>query len=184
MKNKKLTGREFVLLIVLIIILLAVCYYMFYYSPAQSEIQSVHNQSSETDTEITIAATKLGSMSKMQEELDAVYARPKNEITEIAPYDNAKVVMSELNGILSQSLNYKLTFADPVIEDNGTVRRTVSMNFTCPSYTAATKIVDDLCSSRWRCLMKNLSVDGDNDITDGEVVCNATIVFFESTNLE
>ena len=184
MKNKKLTGREFILLIILIIILLAVCYYMFYYSPVQSEILSVKNQASEMDAEISTAAAKLGSMSKMQEELDEVYARPENEITEIAPYDNAKVVMSELNGILSQSQNYRLTFADPVIEDNGTVRRTVNMSFSCASYTAATKIVDNLCNSRWRCLMKNLTVDGGEDLTANEVSCSATIVFFESTNLQ
>jgi len=184
MKKKKLSAREFVLLIVLVIILLGVCYYMFYYTPMQKEIQSLNNQTSETEMEVSLATANFNSMSKMQDELDEIFALPEDQITEIAPYDNAKVVMSELNGILGQSLNYGLTFADPVIEDNGTVRRTVNMSFTCASYNAAKKIIEDLCTGQWRCLMKNLSVNGDGDITDGAVNCSATIVFFESTNLK
>ena len=184
MKKFKLTAREYVLVIVLLVLLIGVCYYMFYLTPLQSEIQSLNNQCADVEAETTIAATRLASMSKMQKELDEIFARPESEITEIAPYDNAKVVMTELNGILGQSQNYKLTFSDPVIEADGTVRRTVNMNFTCGSYNSAKQIIKNLCNSHWRCLMKNLNVDGGDSVRSEEVSCTATIVFFESTNLE
>ena len=184
MKNKKLSARELVLVIILAVLLIGVCYYMFYYTPLQNELQDISNQSAEVDSQISVASAKLGSMSAMQEELDEVFARPESEITEIAPYDNAKVVMSELNGILGHSKNYKLTFTDPVIEDDGTVRRTVSMNFKCDNYSSAKQIIGNLSSSRWRCLMKNVSVGAEENIRAEEVNCSATIVFFESTKLE
>ena len=184
MKKMKLTAREYILVVVLLLLLIGVGYYMFYYTPLQAEIQSLNNQSADLDSEISVAAASLGRMSKMQKELDEIFTRPESEITEIAPYDNAKVVMSELNGILGQSLNYKLTFADPVIAADGIVRRTVSMNFSCASYNSAKQIINNLCNSHWRCLMRNLAVTGDDNITGSTVDCTATIVFFESTNLE
>lgn len=184
MKKMKLTAREYILVAVLLLLLIGVCYYMLYYTPLQNEIQSLNNQSTELESQTSVAATQLGKMSKMQKELDEIFTRPENEITEIAPYDNAKVVMNELNGILGQSLNYKLTFADPVIEADGIVRRTVSMSFSCASYNSAKQIINNLCNSHWRCLMRNLTVSGDDDITGSSINCTANIVFFESTNLE
>ena len=183
MKKGNLTVREYILVAVLLILLLGVGYYMLYYTPLQNELQSIEIETSQVRSEIDIASAKCESMSRMQSELDEIFSNGKDKVTEIAPYDNAKVVMSELNGILSQSLNYKLSFADPVIEADGTVRRTVGMNFSCNGYDSAKRIINNLCNSRWRCLMKNISVNGDEDIVGNQVTCNATIVFFESKNL-
>lgn len=183
MKKSKLSLREFILVGILLVLLLGVCYYMLYYTPLQNDLQSIHNETSEVLSEIELASAKYASMSKMQAELDEIFSNGKDKVTEIAPYDNAKVVMSELNGILSQSLNYKLSFADPVVEADGTVRRTVGMSFSCNGYDSAKRIISNLCNSRWRCLMKNISVSGEDNIVDNQVTCNATIVFFESKNL-
>lgn len=183
MKKGRLTLREYILVSILLILLLGVCYYMFYYTPLQNDLQSIRTETSEIQSEIEVATAQYASMSKMQAELDEIFSNGKDKVTEIAPYDNAKVVMSELNGILSQSLNYKLSFADPIIEADGTVRRTVGMSFSCNGYDSAKRIINNLCSSRWRCLMKNISVNGDKNIVDNQVTCNATIVFFESKNL-
>ena len=184
MKKLKMTAREYILVVILLLLLIGICYYEFYYSPLQTRLQSLSTQSGELDSETSVAAARLGTMSKMQKELDEIFARPQNEITEIAPYDNAKVVMNELNGILSQSQNYKLTFSDPVIEAGGIVRRTVSMNFSCTSYYSALQVINNLNTGHWRCLMRSLSVSGDENIATDTVSCAATIVFFESTKLE
>ena len=115
MRNRALSTREILLLLFLVVLLVGVGYYLFFYQPLQAELADLANQSSELDGEIQVAAAKAASMDSMQAELDEILSRPADQITEIAPYDNAKVVMSQLNGILSASEEYKLSFQDPVI---------------------------------------------------------------------
>lgn len=183
MKKKSLSVRDILFLVILLVLLIGVVYYMAFLTPLKADLTKIANQSAALDTQIMTADAKIASMDKMQAELDEIHSRPANEVTEVAPYDNAKVVMNDLNGILSQSLEYKLTFSDPKIDNNGIVRRTVNMSFRCEDYASAIKIIDDLSSSHWRCLLTNVSVDGGEDINEGEVVVGATITFFESTNL-
>ena len=148
-------------------------------------------------------------MKKMQEELNVILSQPKFQITEIAPYDNKNVVLNMLNGILGRSLRYSLSFTDPAINSDGTVRRDVSMQFTCKDYESAKIIIRDLTKSNWRCMVRNCTIsdagpyipqDGevvdipvaeedeeDNDtganIMKNSVSVSATITFFESTQL-
>ena len=184
MKTKKFSAKELILVVFLVVLLVGVSYYMFYYTPLQEELKQISDQSLDVDSQTTLATAKLTSMSRMQKELDEIFAKPQNEITEIAPYDNAKVIMNELNGILASSINYKLTFADPVIGKDGTVRRTVGMNFNCANYAAAKQIINNLTSGHWRCLMNSLTINSESNIRSEGVVCSASIVFFESTNLQ
>lgn len=211
MSNRSLSTREILMLLFLVVLLIGVGYYMFFYQPLQTELTDLANQAADLDSQIQIASVKVASMDAMQAELDEIFSRPASEITEIAPFDNAKVVMSQLNGILSASEEYKLTFQDPKIEDNGTVRRDVSMEFVCRDYNSAKEIVKALSASRWRCLINSLAMDtveGDREFLRGEdvtgvvtpagagekapvydgimtmpVTVKATIVFFESTNI-
>jgi len=184
MKKMKLTPRDYLMLTVLLVLLLGVCYYMLFYTPLQEQIRSLNMQTTETESNIMLAQTQLTSMTKMQNELEDLFDGSSDAITEIAPYDNAKVIMNELNGILKQTLNYKLSFTDPVIDEDGIVRRTVNMSFVCADYSSAKQVITNLCNSKWRCLMKNISMNGGEDISASEVSCNATIIFYESTNLE
>ena len=183
MKKSKLSGKDGILLLFLGILLIGVIYYLTFYSPLQKELTELSNQSVEVDSQIDIASAKVVSMNSMQTEVDEILSRPADQITEIAPYDNAKVVMTELNSILSRSLEYKLTFSDPRIENNGTVRRSVSLSFTCDSYATAKSIISDLAGSRWRCLITSLSVNSNGSIAEEPVAVTASITFFESTNL-
>lgn len=207
MAKKFLSTREVVSLLFLVVLLIGVGYYLFFYQPLQNDLAAIANQSRELDSAIEIAAVKVGSMNGMQEELDDILSRPKSEITEIAPYDNAKVVMSQLNGILSASEEYNLSFND-VDTDNSTgmVRRTVSMEFRCASYESAKSIIEALSASQWRCQITNvvistngqgtrteLALDEDGkdievEVYDGimtsPVSVKASIVFFESTAIQ
>lgn len=156
----KMTARDRILLIFLAVLLIGVCYYMFFLKPLQADLQSIATQSAETDQAISVSTAKLNSMKSMQDELDEIFSRPEEEITEIAPYDNAKVVMSQLNGILSASENYSLNFKDPDVQKDGTVRRVVTMSFDCKDYASAKVIIKALSSSHWRCLINNIAVNG------------------------
>ena len=184
MKKAKLTARESVMLVFLVVLLVGVGYYMGFYTPLQNDLSSIAMRSAETDTAITTAMTKVKKMNDMQAELDEIFARPADEITEIAPYDNKEVVLNQLYGILGRTRDYSLNFTDPEVQDDGTVRRNISMSFNCDSYKAAKNVIRDLTDSQWRCLVSNLSVAcQDGDVMQYGVTVTATITFFEHTDL-
>lgn len=183
-KSSKLSGREGFLVGLLVVLLIGVVYYMGFYKPLQEELTELNAQISEIEVQINGASSRISQMDAMQKELDEIFARPESQITEIAPYDNKEVVLNQLNGILQASLQYSLNFSEPSIGSDGTVRRNVSMNFSCPDYNSAKAIIRALTESHWRCLVSNLSLSGGGNIMDGEVSVNATITFFERTNVE
>ena len=206
MNKSKLSGREALLLVFLVVLLIGVVYYMGFYKPLQAELSSISVQCADTDNQIMVANAKLGSMSKMQQELDEVFARPAEEITEIAPYDNKEIVLTQLNGILARTQEYSLSFSDPEINEDGTVRRNVSMEFHCADYEDAKSVIRDLTECPWRCVVNNLTITAEDNImghiveetepAEGEeeaetqpehefsgVTVSATITFFESTKL-
>ena len=184
MKKSKLTARESVMLVFLLVLVIGVGYYMGFYTPLQNELASIANQSSDLDTQIAMATGKLGKMDQMQAELDEIFARPADEITEIAPYDNKEVVLNQLYGILGQANDYSLNFTDPDVQDDGTVRRNISMSFHCSSYEAAKEVIRDLTDSQWRCLVSNLAIScNEGDMMSYGVNVSATITFFEHTDL-
>lgn len=183
MKNTKLSVREMVMVVFLIVLVVGVVYYMAFYTPLQEELATIASQSANIDSQIAASTSRISAMDTMQAELDEIFARPESEITEIAPFDNKEVVLSQLNGILQRSEEYSLSFADPAINSDGTVRRNVSMSFRCADYESAKSIIRDLTECQWRCLVSNLSLSGSGDLMEGAVSVSATITFFESTNL-
>ena len=82
---KKLSSREVFMLIILVVLVVGSCWYMFFYTPLQNEILDIQAKSAQLDTDIATAAAKAAKMKSMQEEVDAILARPADEITEIAP---------------------------------------------------------------------------------------------------
>lgn len=184
MKKSKLTARESIMLVLLVVLLIGVGYYMGFYTPLQNEMASIAAQSAECDTQITTAMAKVSKMDDMQAELDEIFARPADEITEIAPYDNKEVVLNQLYSILARTQDYSLSFTDPDVQEDGTVRRNISMSFRCDSYAAAKNVIKDLTDSQWRCLVSNLSIAcEEGDMMKLGVTVTATITFFESTEL-
>ncbi len=184
MKKSKLTPRESAMLVFLLVLLIGVGYYLGFYVPMQEELASISSQSNDLDNQMTTAVAKVGKMNQMQAELDEILSRPADQLTEIAPYDNKEVVLNQLYGILGQTEDYSLSFTDPDVQSDGTVRRNISMTFHCADYEAAKAVISDLTSSHWRCLVSNLSITSDdgNMLEDG-VTVTATITFFEHTGL-
>lgn len=182
MKRSKLSLRELAMLGVLAVLIIGLCYYLGFYKPLQEDIAELRAESAELDGEISTAMTNLSSIDKMQKELDEILARPKDEVSEIAPYDNKEVVLNELNAIL-YGTDYSLNFAEPEFQDDGIVRRVVSMSFRCNNYESAKGIITALARNQWRCLVGNLSVSSADNVMTDEVKVTATVTFFESTEL-
>ena len=184
MKKSKFTARESLLLVFLVVLVIGVGYYLGFYTPLQNEMASIAAQTIDCQTQISTSMAKVKKMDEMQAELDEIFARPADEITEIAPYDNKEVVLNQLYGILARTQDYKLNFTDPVVQDDGTVRRNISMSFNCANYAAAKSVIKDLTDSPWRCLVSNLSIScEDGDMMQMGVTVTATITYFEHTEL-
>ena len=184
MKKTKLTGRETIMVLFLVVLLIGLGYYMGFYTPLQEELASISSQCNDIDAQITTAMAKVSQMDEMQAELDEIFARPADEITEIAPYDNKEVVLTQLYGILGQAKSYTLDFTDPKVGEDGTVRRDISMNFTCANYESAKAIIRDLTDSQWRCLVSNVAIVAEDDnLMKNAVTVSATITYFEHTGL-
>ena len=184
MKKTKLSARESAMLVLLLVLLIGVGYYLGFYVPLQEELASVASQSNEIDTKILTSMAKVKKMDTMQAELDEILARPANELTEIAPYDNKEVVLNQLYGILAQTDDYSLTFIDPDVQKDGTVRRNISMSFRCSDYESAKAVINDLTTSHWRCLVSNLAISSaEGNMLEESVTVTATITFFEHTGL-
>ncbi len=185
MKKSKLTARETIMLVFLVVLLIGVGYYMGFYTPLQNELASISAQTADAQSQIAASMGKVEKMDEMQAELDEILARPADEITEIAPYDNKEVVLNQLYGILGRTADYSLNFIDPTVEDDGTVRRNISMSFTCGNYDAAKQVIKDLTDSQWRCLVSNLAINSANgNLMADAVTVTATITFFEHTGLQ
>lgn len=183
MKKTKTSIREVIMLVLLVALIVGILYYLCFYKPLQAELASLSSQSSEIDAQIAASTTKISQMDEMQAELDQIFSDPNAKISEVAPYDNKEAVMNQLNSILGASEQYSLSFSQPTKSKDGTVRRNISMSFTCPTYADAKAILYNLMECPWRCLVGNISISGSGDIMSGSVSVNATITFFESTNI-
>ena len=184
MKVKSFSTKDVLMVAVLLIILIAVVYYMAFLKPLQAEVASLETKSAELDTEVAMAAARVGALQSKQEEVAEILALPESQQTEIAPYDNKNTVMNRLNEILASSENYKLSFSDPQTDDNGIVRRVVTLSFTAASYSKAKTILKSLANWNYRSQIGNLTVAAaDETLKSGDVTVTATITFFESVNL-
>lgn len=180
---RKLSARGSILVILFLVLLTGVAYFTGFYKPLQAELTAISNESLQVDAQIASAAAQADAMDAMQLALDEILSQTAGEITEVAPYDNKEAVLHQLNRILRRSEEYSLSFSEPSIAENGTVRRNVVMRFTCADFSSAKAIIQSLTDCRWRCLVGNLSISGAGDVMNGPVEVNATVTFFESTNL-
>lgn len=201
--RRRLTAREVTLLIILLVLLLFAAYYLLFYLPTQQELDDLQAQTVETESIIEAEQMRLARKQEMERELAEVFEKDPDPVS-MAPFDNSRNVMHQLNSILSAASDYSLNFSAASPGESGDfVRRDISMNFTCLNYTAARSILQQLHDSRYRCMLDSVSVterrtggvtigpswlyddipeeeaDGEVPEEEIEVDVTATIMFFE-----
>lgn len=156
--RRTLTPRETALLILLVVLALGSAYYMFFYTPTTEQIDNTQNSIYATQDLITADQLRLAQKQQMQEELDAIFAADPDPVS-MAPYDNSRNVMHELNAILESTQDYSLSFASVTVdEDSDVVRRDISLTYTSTGYSAALDILQKLHDSQYRCLLNNVAI--------------------------
>lgn len=172
--KRGLSAREKVLLLILILMAIFAGYYYAFYLPTQEKITFYEEEAILVDDQIIIAEAKTMKMSMMNKELAAIKAGDMTNIKELPPYDNSRNVMNSLSAILANATQYDVSFSG-VTEEDGIVRRDITLNYSCNSYDAAKSILSQIYNGDYRCLMKDLHITQSSGVWN----VNVQITYFE-----
>ena len=170
---KKFTPRERVLLVVLVILVVFCAYYFLFYTPVSSTFASVNQQNDTLDTQIADADAKIARMKEMNAELEKMKASGLS-LKELPAYDNRSNVMSSLSTILADVSQYNVSFST-VNEASGTIRRNISLSYSCRNREASYNILQRINDGPYPCLIKNCTVSGGT----GSCSINVELTYFE-----
>lgn len=172
--KKGLSAREKILLLILILMAIFAGYYYAFYLPAQEKITFYEEEAILVDDQIIIAEAKTAKMGMMVKELKAIKEGDMTNIKELPPYDNSRNVMNSLSMILANATQYDVSFSG-VSEEDGIVRRDISLNYNCNSYESAKSILSQIYNGDYRCLIKDLHITQSSGVWN----VNVQITYFE-----
>lgn len=172
--KKGLSAREKILLLILVLMALIAAYYYAFYMPTQEKITFYEEEAILIDDQIIVAEAKTMKMGMMQKELEAIKAGDMTNIKELPPYDNSRNVMNSLSAILANATQYNVSFSG-VSEEDGIVRRDITLSYDCNSYDSAKSILSQIYNGDYRCLIKDLHITQ----SSGTWNVNVQITYFE-----
>lgn len=175
--KRQLSAREAILLVILFSMLLVGGYWLLFYTPMTQELELLEAERIAGEEQIEAVMLKTQDKQRMEAELAEIFAKNPDPVS-LAPYDNQKPVMFELNTILQSADDYSLSFstADSGGGD-GIVRRVISLSFNAATYEAAKEVLGKLHDSVYRCMLDSLNVSLDGN--GGRTSVAVTLVFFE-----
>lgn len=172
--SRQFTRAEKLLIVLLIIILLGLVYYNFVDKTVRETITSSEAEAHMLQKELDTAEQKLMQLKKLQDELDTLEA--EGRLSYLSSYNNAKAEVAFLDGVLADTLQYSVTFAN-VTRSGDLIRRSFSLTYKAKDYNAAQVIIQRLCESRDRCIVGDVSC---NSAKDSSVSITASATFYET----
>lgn len=175
---KKMTVREKVLMGILGVLVLFCVYYFVFLVPVTEKIDACVSESLTIEEQLVIYDATAEKKKMMEGELEAIFSGEKGDVKELPAYDNSQNVMHELSYILSDANSYDISFSSVEEEDN-TVRREVTLNFTCKSYELAKRMLTYIQDSDYRCILKDLYINTQDNMDTVEYHVIVDVVYFE-----
>lgn len=177
--SRDFTMKEKLLLLLLSLILVGLAYYQFVDQPVRSALESARIEAESLTEELKTVEAKLERMRRMRSELEDVTAG--GTATEMGSYNNSKEEIASLNDILSEALQYSITFAN-VTRSGDQIRRNFTLQFTTDSYETMEHMLSALSQNHHRCLIGDVrcSAARNEDVMQGNITINATATFFET----
>ena len=177
--SRSFTLKEKILLLLLSLILVALAYYQFVDQPVRSALAQAQAEADSLSMELTAVTAKLTTMRNMRAELDDVTAGGK--ASEMGSYNNSKAEIAMLNDVLSEALQYSITFSN-VTRSEDQIRRNFSLQLTASSYESMEHIINSINESHYRCLIGDLQCRAFRDkyVLHGNLSVNATATFYET----
>lgn len=177
MMKRSFTKREKALLIMLAVVVIAVVYYIFVLEPVCSGVARANAELALVREQVAAQAKVFADKRDMLDEIDreesAGFSQP-------AQYDNQSEVIKLLDDVLSGVEDYTLSFLQ-ITEENGLVRRPVTLNYTANSYVEAGGVIGKLMDCPFRCDIVSFAISptGDGMINYGKVSVRVDAVFYE-----
>ena len=172
--KKGLSAREKVLLLILVLMAIVAVYNYAFYLPTQEKISFYEEEALLIDDQVIVAEAKAAKMTRMEKELEAIKSGDMTNVKELPAYDNSRNVMNSLSAILANATQYNVSFSG-VSEEDGIVRRDITLNYNCNSYEAAKSILTQIYNGDYRCLIKDLHITQ----SSGTWNVNVQITYFE-----
>ena len=183
MMNRKFTAREAWLLLLLSVMLLALFYYLALYRPVNLEVERCAAQQVPVEEDLELQMMKATRKKKMVDELENA---PEKQQGELLPYNNIKNEITDLYEALSPAATYNLSFSEAVASGN-IVRRDISISFQADTYQKVRSILEQMHSSPYRCILKDLSISVNKSwgeaggMSAAELInVNVNITFYET----
>ena len=172
--SRDFTRAEKILIAVLVLILLGLAYYQFVDKPVRQSIANAQSEADMLQTELTAAQARLAAAQKVKNSLDELEA--SGQMSWMGSYNNSKAEVAFLNGILADTLQYSVSFAN-VTRAGNQIRRSFTLEYRTGSYASAHEIMARLCQSHDRCLVSDASCSMEDS---GEVVVRQAATFYET----
>ncbi len=150
--SREFTLKEKILMLVLILALLGMAYYQFVDVPLRAQLTAAQAETESLNVELAAVEAKLEKMRRMRTELDAVIGTA----TEMGSYNNSKVELALLNGILANTDKYSISFAN-VTRSGDQIRRSFTLQFSAPDYNTVEKVIAELAQCHYRCLVSDMN---------------------------
>ncbi len=154
---RKLVKREKMLLGILLLLLAVVAYGWFFYQPVMQRLSDARQRLAAAEDGLAVDQARLAQLRQMEQALYEMRLSPDFRSSLMPKYDNIKLVMVELDGILFAARDYGLTFGQPRF-DKRMAQRAVELNFNADSYTAAKDILSALYVFPYRCNLQDITI--------------------------
>ncbi|MBQ3269744.1 MAG: hypothetical protein IJH09_07465 [Clostridia bacterium] len=172
--NREFTLREKLLLLVLALVLVGLVYYQFVDKNVRGTLAGHIAEADQLQADLDIAQAQLMHLTTVQSSLNAVEEAGKYGW--MGSYNSSKEELAFLNGVLADTLQYSISFAN-VTRSGNQIRRSFTLQYQARNYTAAQEILTNLLRGKYRCLV------GDVNCTiaaDGTVTMNQSATFYET----
>lgn len=184
--SKSFTKREKVMVVVLLLLLVGVAYFYALYTPTKNQLAQLENERYTLESELMVLQAEQAEILRLQAELERIQAEAAagGVQTSVQDYDNFNAMMDQLNMLMKGTTEYSMNFGT-VDMSNEIVRRPVTMNFKCNTYSNAKEILKQLATGPFRCQISDLAINANNGqnsnvgINRGPVTVAVTITYFE-----
>jgi len=179
--SRDFTTKEKLLILVLILFLIGLAYYQFVDQPVRKAIETAQNEKAALQVELDAINVKIAQLEKMQREIDDL--SQGGTIRMMPSYNNSKAVNTLLNNVLGD-LGYSITFSK-VTRDGDQIRRNISLQFTALDYDTVNRVLTELTTSEYRCLIDDVQCSAISRRTIEEAEesafnVGATLTFYET----
>lgn len=172
--SRNFSTKEKVLMVLMAVLLIGLVYYKFVYTrinqaadKARAEVESLQN-------DLDVAQIRVARIKKMENEMDGY--QKTGLVSKMGSYNNSKMETAFLNTVLAGASDYSISF-DEVTRDGDLIRRNFSLQYKTPTYDEAEKIMQELTTGEYRCLIGDVGCTVDNT---GQTTVTLIGTFYET----